>query len=297
MALCAGFDPEWGGFGGAPKFPPASVARVPAAPRRAGAGDEDARRDGRRRDVRPGRRRLPPLLGRRAAGSSRTSRRCSTTTRCSPPTYLHAWVVTGEERYRAVVEETLEYVLRELALPEGGFASSQDADTEGVEGLTFTWTEEEGVPAELLQPFEHGRSIIRGELDPALQARLFEERERRPQPARDDKAIAAWNGLALAALAEAGPAARASRPVLDAARRLARVPARAALDARRPPLPQLARRPRDDPRLPRGLRRRRPRPLRAARRDRRAALARGVEPARAGSRSSSSPTRSAAASS
>ena len=68
------------------------------------------------------------------------------------PAYLHAWVVTGDERYRAVVEETCEYLLRELGLPEGGFASSQDADTDGVEGLTYTWTEDEGVPAELLLP-------------------------------------------------------------------------------------------------------------------------------------------------
>src|SRR3954447_17234087 len=120
------------------------------------------------------------------------------------PAYLHAWVVTGEERYRGVVEETCKYLLRDLALPEGGFASSQDADTDGVEGLTYTWTEDEGVPAELLEPFEHGRSIIRGELDPDLRVRLLEERSGRAQPARDDKAIAAWNGLALAALAEAG---------------------------------------------------------------------------------------------
>jgi uncharacterized protein YyaL (SSP411 family) len=119
-------------------------------------------------------------------------------------TYLHAWVVTGNERYRRVVEETLGYVLRELALPEGGFASSQDADTDGVEGLTFTWTEEEGVPAEFLRPFEHGRSILRGDLPPGLRRRLFETREHRSKPARDDKAIAAWNGLLLAALAEAG---------------------------------------------------------------------------------------------
>ena len=98
-------------------------------------------------------------------------------------TYLHAWVVTGEPRYRAIVEETLDYVLRELRLPDGGLASAQDADTNGVEGLTFTWTEEEGVPAELLQPFEHGRSIIRGSLDPELRARLLAEREL-PAPAR-----------------------------------------------------------------------------------------------------------------
>jgi uncharacterized protein len=120
------------------------------------------------------------------------------------PAYLHGWLVTGTPRYREIVEETVEYLLRELLLEEGGFASAQDADTDGVEGLTFTWVEEEGVPGELLEPFEHGRSILRGELEPELKRRLFEERERRPKPLRDDKAIASWNGLALAALAEAG---------------------------------------------------------------------------------------------
>ena len=135
------------------------------------------------------------------------------------PPYLHAWLVTGEERYRDVAERTLDYLLRELRLDRvaasiageagdarpktwGGFASAQDADTDGVEGLTYTWTEEEGVPAELLRPFEHGRSVLRGELDDATRARLLEIRERRPQPFRDDKVIASWNGLALAALAE-----------------------------------------------------------------------------------------------
>ena len=120
------------------------------------------------------------------------------------PAYLHGWLVTGEERYRRIAEETIEYLLRELLLSEGGFASAQDADTDGVEGLTFSWTPEEGAPAELLEPFEDGRFILRGELDPELKQRLFEQRELRPKPLRDDKAIASWNGLALAALAEAG---------------------------------------------------------------------------------------------
>ena len=124
--------------------------------------------------------------------------------------YLHGWLVTGDERYREVTRATIEYMLRELLLPEGGFASAQDADTDGVEGLTFTWTEDEGAPAELLEPFEHGRSIIRGDVDEATRARLFELREQRPKPLRDDKAIASWNGLALAALAEA--ARRLERP-------------------------------------------------------------------------------------
>jgi uncharacterized protein len=118
--------------------------------------------------------------------------------------YLHGWLATGDERYREIAAATIEYMLRELLLPEGGFASAQDADTDGVEGLTFTWTEEEGAPAELLEPFEHGRSILRGRIDEGTRSRLFELREQRPKPLRDDKAIASWNGLALAALAEAG---------------------------------------------------------------------------------------------
>jgi hypothetical protein len=132
------------------------------------------------------------------------------------PPYLHAWLVTGEERYRDVAEQTLEYLVRELRLESGGFASAQDADTNGIEGLTYTWAEDEGVPAELLRPFEHGRSIIRGELDDATRARLLEIRERRPQPFRDDKVIASWNGLALAALAE-GARHLASETFLEAA--------------------------------------------------------------------------------
>jgi hypothetical protein len=120
--------------------------------------------------------------------------------------YLHAWVVTGEERYRAVVEHTVEYLLREMLLESGGLASAQDADTDGVEGLTYTWTAEEwsdlGLDESLLEPFEHGRAIVRGELDSATRGRLLALRAGRPQPFRDDKAIASWNGLALAALAE-----------------------------------------------------------------------------------------------
>jgi uncharacterized protein YyaL (SSP411 family) len=118
--------------------------------------------------------------------------------------YLEAWAATGDPRYREVAEETLDYLLRELRLAEGGFASAQDADTEGVEGLTFTWTGDDPVPSELLQPFEHGRFILRGELDEETRKRLLELRDQRPQPLRDDKVVASWNGLALAALAEAG---------------------------------------------------------------------------------------------
>jgi uncharacterized protein YyaL (SSP411 family) len=123
-------------------------------------------------------------------------------------TYLHGWVVTGRERYREIVEETLDYALRELLLPEGSLASAQDADTDGVEGLTYTWTPGEaeavGLPSELLEPFEDSRYVVRGELEAPLRAHVLEVRDRRTQPFRDDKALASWNGLALAALAEAG---------------------------------------------------------------------------------------------
>jgi uncharacterized protein YyaL (SSP411 family) len=220
------FDPEWGGFGGAPKFPPAStlefLLRAYERDR-----DEDALAMATRTLEGMAAGGMYDLLG---GGFHRYSvderwlvphfEKMLYDNALLIPAYLHAWLLTGEERFRAVAEETLEYLLRELRLPNGGFASAQDADTEGVEGLTFTWTAEEGVPPNLLQPFEHGRSILRGQLDPELKQRLFEQRERRPKPLRDDKAIAAWNGLALAALAEAGR--RLERPELvQAGRELA----------------------------------------------------------------------------
>jgi uncharacterized protein YyaL (SSP411 family) len=118
--------------------------------------------------------------------------------------YLHAARRFDSGRYREVADQTLDYVLRELALPGGGFASAQDADTNGVEGLTFSWAPGEGVPDELLLPFEDGRFVVRGELDNASRERLLAQRNERPQPARDDKAIASWNGLLLAALAQGG---------------------------------------------------------------------------------------------
>jgi uncharacterized protein len=202
-ALRAQFDPEWGGFGRAPKFPPASAL-------------EFTLRRGELEMVRK------TLDGMAAGGMydlvGGGFHRYSVDERwlvphfekmlydnaLLAPVYLHAWVVTGEEAYRRVAEQTLEYLLRELRLPDGSFASAQDADTEGVEGLTFTWAPGEGAPEELLQPFEHGRFILRGELDEETRARLFELREQRPKPLRDDKAIASWNGMAVAALAEAG---------------------------------------------------------------------------------------------
>jgi uncharacterized protein len=208
--LRQGFDAEWGGWGRAPKFPPASTIEF-LLRHHLRRGDEEALRmsvatlDGMALGG------MYDLLG---GGFHRYSvderwlvphfEKMLYDNALLVPAYLHGYLVTGRERYREIVVETVEYLRRELALEDGGFASAQDADTEGIEGLTFTWTEEEGVPADVLEPFEHGRSIIRGELDPELRRRLFEQREGRPKPLRDDKAIASWNGLAVAALAEAG---------------------------------------------------------------------------------------------
>jgi len=202
-ALRQQFDPDWGGFGNAPKFPPASTIEfllrrgetemsTTTLNGMALGGMYDLVGGGFHRYA-VDREWLVPHFEKMLYDNA-----------LLVPAYLHGWLVTGNERYRKVAEETLEYMLRELHLPDGGFASAQDADTDGVEGLTYTWTEDDDVARELLHPFEHGRFIIRGALDPETRARLFGERERRPKPLRDDKAIASWNGLALAALAEAG---------------------------------------------------------------------------------------------
>jgi uncharacterized protein len=210
-ALRAQFDPAHGGFGRAPKFPPASNLELLL---RTGRDDAlemvrvtlDGMAAGGMWDV----------LG---GGFHRYSvdetwlvphfEKMLYDNALLASTYLHAWLVTGEERYRHVVEATLDYTVRELRLPGGGFASAQDADTDGVEGLTYTWTAEEieealGEPEpEWLRPFEHGRSIIRAEVPEDARRRLLEVRTARPQPLRDDKVVTAWNGMALAAFAEA----------------------------------------------------------------------------------------------
>jgi uncharacterized protein len=217
--LRAQYDPRWGGFGGAPKFPPSSVLEFLI---RANAldlvrGTLDGMAAGGMYDLVGGgfhrysvdERWLVPHFEKMLYDNA-----------LLVPAYLHAWLVTADERYREIVEQTVEYTLRELRLEGGGFASAQDADTDGVEGLTFTWSPEEIQRPELLQPFEHGRFILRGEVTEDERAELLERRNRRPQPLRDDKAIAAWNGLMLAALAEAGR--RLERADwLDAARELA----------------------------------------------------------------------------
>jgi uncharacterized protein YyaL (SSP411 family) len=137
--------------------------------------------------------------------------------------YLHAWQVTGNEFFRTITEEILDYVIREMIDPAGGFYSTQDADSEGEEGKFFVWTPDEirrvlGEEADAFMAaygvtrhgnFE-GKNILEfiGDMAqrPALdQARrkLYEAREQRVHPGLDDKVITSWNGLMLAAFAEA----------------------------------------------------------------------------------------------
>ena len=140
--------------------------------------------------------------------------------------YLSGWLAFGDPECRRVSEETLDYLLREMADPAGGFYSATDADSEGHEGKFFVWSPEE--LREVLGPDDaeyaarywsvdrgpnfEGKSIlyVGGEPDPEriapIRARLYAARERRVHPARDDKVLAAWNGLACRAFAEAGRA-------------------------------------------------------------------------------------------
>src|SRR3712207_3123287 len=137
--------------------------------------------------------------------------------------YLHAWQISGEELFRRVVTETLDWALRELRQEEGGFASALDADSEGVEGKFYVWTPDEvrdALPEDLapaalqhfgIQPggnFE-GKSIpVRATPGPErlgeIKAGLLAARERRVRPGLDDKRLTAWNALMISALAEAG---------------------------------------------------------------------------------------------
>ena len=235
-----GFDATNGGWGGAPKFP--QPMTVEFLLRRAAARDPRA---------------LPMVrrtLDRMAEGGLRDQlgggfHRYATDAVWLVPhfeqmlydnaqlarAYLQAWALTGDARYREVATGTLDYVIRELTTTDGAFAASQDADTDGVEGATFTWRAEEvrsalGDDAALLSTAYgvtdtgnwEGVSILSrvrpatelaklyGVAEADVEARLARSRElllalraQRPQPARDDKALAAWNGLAIGALADA----------------------------------------------------------------------------------------------
>jgi uncharacterized protein len=136
--------------------------------------------------------------------------------------YLHGWQVSGDPLLREVTESTLDWMLREMRGPEGGFYSALDADSEGVEGRFYVWTldqlrealgddAEEAIAwfgATERGNFEGANILTRGEGSPAGlpegRRPLYAVREQRVWPGLDDKRLTAWNALAVSALAEAG---------------------------------------------------------------------------------------------
>ena len=163
--------------------------------------------------------------------------------------YLHGWQVMGEERWMRVCAETLDWALREMCGPEGGFYSALDADSEGEEGRFYVWDEEEmrealseaGIAADAIERvlgywgvsaagnFE-GKNVLHVPLAPSAQqppeladarTALYAWRDRRVRPGLDDKRICSWNALMIAALADAG-AALGRQDYLDAASACAR---------------------------------------------------------------------------
>jgi len=235
------FDARWGGFGRAPKFPPTGALQL-------------LLRHWRRTGDAPALAMVRTTLDRMARGGMYDQVgggfcRYSTDERWLVPhfekmlydnallarAYLEGWQATGEPEFARVAREVLDYVLREMTAPEGGFWSATDADSEGVEGKFFVWTLDEarhvigGVDAdfacdalditaggnweghsipnlprpldEVARAYGIPPGIAREKLARA-RAALYEARARRVPPALDDKVLTAWNGLMIGAMAE-----------------------------------------------------------------------------------------------
>ncbi|MDH6579090.1 thioredoxin domain-containing protein [Kitasatospora sp. MAP5-34] len=246
------FDDKRGGFGGAPKFPPSMTVEF-LLRHHARTGNEAALLMAERTCEAMARGGIYDQLG---GGFARYSvdadwvvphfEKMLYDNALLLRVYLHLWRATGGEQARRIALETADFLLRELRTPEGGFASARDADSldpatgKSTEGAYYAWTPEQltevlgaadGALAvqlfDVTGTFERGSSVLQLPADPAdpaayarIRARLLAARAERPAPARDDKVVAAWNGLAIAALAETG--ALLDRPdLLDAAVRAA----------------------------------------------------------------------------
>jgi uncharacterized protein len=239
--LRTSYDAEHAGFGGAPKFPPSMVLEF-LLRRAARTGDGLDLVEHTCRAMASG-----GMYDQLAGGFARYSvdaqwvvphfEKMLYDNALLLRVYTHLWRSTGSALGRRVALETADFLLRDLRTAEGGFASALDADTDGEEGLTYVWTPDQLVEvlgeddgrwaARQLEvtaagTFEHGTSVLQRLHEPAdlaryedVRRRLLAARQARPQPGRDDKVVAAWNGLAIAGLAEAG--ALLDRPDLVAA--------------------------------------------------------------------------------
>jgi uncharacterized protein len=239
LALTREYDARRGGFGGAPKFPPSMVLEF-LLRHHARTGAEGAlqmARDTCEAMARGG------IYDQLAGGFARYSTDRAWTVphfekmlydnALLTRVYAHLWRATGSDLARRVALETADFMVGELSTPEGGFASALDADSDDgtgrhIEGAYYVWT-----PAQLAAElgdtdgefaagyfgvtqqgtFEEGASVLQlpqgnGVVDAdrvaSVRERLLAARARRPRPGRDDKVVAAWNGLAIAALAETG---------------------------------------------------------------------------------------------
>ncbi|MGH8875438.1 MAG: thioredoxin domain-containing protein, partial [Acidimicrobiia bacterium] len=259
-ALEREYDPVNGGFGGAPKFPQQPVLdfllRIHAAPWAPQAGRMVARtllnmaRGGIHDHLGGGFSRysvdsgwLVPHFEKMLYDNAQLAR-----------LYLWGWRELGVEEFRGVAIATIEYLVRDLVHPDGGFFAAEDADSEGVEGKFYVWSREEfletagpedgpvaaafyGVTAEgnfegatilhqarTLDEVAEQAQMSNGETAAAIERasrRLLAARSVRVRPGLDDKVVASWNGLTIRALAEAGAALDEPR-YLEAARRCAR---------------------------------------------------------------------------
>ncbi|GAA2723588.1 thioredoxin domain-containing protein [Actinocorallia aurantiaca] len=237
QVLGRSFDEKYGGFGTAPKFPPSMVlefllrqgdpagmaARTLEAMARGGIYDQLGGGFAR---YSVDERWIVPHFEKMLYDNAQLAR-----------VYAHWWRKGGAPLARRIALETCDWMLRELGTAEGGLASALDADSEGVEGKFYVWTPEQlaevlgeedaaraarAFKVTLEGTFEHGSSTLQleGDLPEDLRDRLLEARASRVRPARDDKVVAAWNGLAMAALAECG--ALLDRPdLVEAAERIA----------------------------------------------------------------------------
>jgi uncharacterized protein YyaL (SSP411 family) len=238
--LRSDYDPRHGGFGGAPKFPPSAalefllrqgslgalemVAGCCTAMARGGIYDQLAGGFARYSVDAAW---VVPHFEKMLYDNAQLLR-----------VYAHWWRSTGDPLARRIALETADFLLADLRTTEGGFASALDADAAGVEGSTYVWTPDQLVDLlgeddarwfaglTVVTPagtFEYGASVLQRPAEPddterwsRIRANLLLARAKRAQPGRDEKVVAAWNGLAIAALAETG--ALFARPdLVDAA--------------------------------------------------------------------------------
>ncbi|GAA0580118.1 thioredoxin domain-containing protein [Streptomyces crystallinus] len=235
LGLTRDYDERHGGFGGAPKFPPSMTLEF-LLRHHARTGAEGALQMAADTCEKMARGGIYDQLG---GGFARYSvdrewvvphfEKMLYDNALLCRVYAHLWRATGSELARRVALETADFMVRELRTNEGGYASALDADSDDgsgrhVEGAFYVWT-----PAQLAEAlgekdgqaaarhygvteegtFEEGASVLQlppdgGPVAADVRERLFAARERRPRPGRDDKVVAAWNGLAIAALAETG---------------------------------------------------------------------------------------------